>query len=99
MSQTTDLTVTNNTAENRFETTVDGYLSKIDYRRYGDDKIAYVHTEVPPELEGRGIASKMVRVALQYVRDHQLKLMPLCPFVKSYLQRHRDEWNDLTLIG
>lgn len=99
MPQLTDLDVTRNEAENRFETTVDGHLSKIDYRRYGDDKIAYVHTEVPPELEGQGIASKMVKVALQYVRENNLKLMPLCPFVKSYLQRHAEEWSDLTLIG
>ena len=46
------------------------------------------HTEVPADLEGRGIASRIVHDALVYAEGHGLKVEPWCSFVRSYMRRH-----------
>jgi predicted GNAT family acetyltransferase len=52
------------------------------------------HTEVPKELEGRGIGSALVRGLLEIARAQGLKVQAVCPFVKAYLDRH-PEYADL----
>jgi len=81
------VTVDDNEAAQRYEAWVDGELSLIQYER-SDDRIAFLHTEVPPALEGRGIASTLARAALEDARARNLTVVPLCPFVRSYIQRH-----------
>lgn len=49
------------------------------------------HTEVPPELEGRGLGTALVRAALAHVRGVGAAVMPLCPFVVAHLNRHPEE--------
>lgn len=49
------------------------------------------HTEVPPELEGRGLGTESVRAALAHVRAIGATVMPLCPFVVAHLERHPEE--------
>jgi predicted GNAT family acetyltransferase len=56
--------------------------------------ITFTHTEVPPELNGRGIGSTLVRGALEQVRFRGLKVVPKCPFVAAYMGKH-PEFNDL----
>lgn len=79
-----------NEEEGRFELTVDGHTAFITFSREGDT-MTLIHTEVPDELEGRGVGSAVVRGALDYVRGNELKLIPECGFVKSYLKRHPEE--------
>ena len=81
-------TVQNNTAENRFEMLTDGKLSVIEYQSFDDKTLVLTHTEVAPELEGQGVGSRLVKETLDYVREHQLQIVPLCPFVSAYLKRH-----------
>ena len=88
-----DIQVINNKTKHRFEATVDGKTAVMEYQRVGE-KIIFTHTETPSELEGQGIASKMAKVALEFAREHQLRVLPLCPFVKAYIQRH-PEYRDL----
>lgn len=78
-----------NSEQSRIETMIDGRLSKIDYQLNGG-KIYYYHTEVPPELGGRGIATSMAKFALDYAREQRLGVVPLCPFVAAYIERHPD---------
>ena len=85
-----DPDVTFNEARSRFELDLDGHVAFIDTSRSGDT-LTLIHTEVPEELGGRGIGSTLVRGALAYMRAHELKLVPQCAFVVSYLQRHPDE--------
>jgi predicted GNAT family acetyltransferase len=47
-----------------------------------------VHTEVPPALEGRGIAGQLVRVAFDYASAHELKVVPGCSYVQAWAKRH-----------
>jgi uncharacterized protein len=53
------------------------------------------HTETDPSFEGQGVASQLVRWALDDVRDRGLHVVPTCPFVKDYIARHEDEYGDL----
>jgi uncharacterized protein len=79
--------VVNNPERHRFETRVDGVLAQVAYRLEGD-VITFTHTEVPESLSGRGIANQLAVTALNYARDHGLKVIPLCPFVSTYIKRH-----------
>ena len=88
-----DVTVNNNEAAGRYEAHVDGRLALIAYRRVGN-KIVYTHTETPEELEGQGIAGRMAHVALEEARAQHLSVVPRCPFVASYIERH-PEYQDL----
>ena len=82
-----DYTVINNTAQHRFEIHVDGHIAFEDYALF-DGGIAYLHTEVPPELAGRGIASFLIRSILDDAAAKGLKVKPVCPFVRAYIEKH-----------
>ncbi len=88
-----DVDVSNNEAEQRYEARVDGRLAILAYQQEGG-RIVYTHTEVPEELEGQGIAGKLTRVALDDARDGRLTVVPRCPYVAGYIQRH-PEYQDL----
>jgi hypothetical protein len=79
--------IKHNPEESRFETTVEGHLGIIDYK-LESNRIALVHTGVPDEISGRGIASALVKFALEYARKHELRVLPYCPFVASYLKKN-----------
>ena len=85
--------VNNNEQNSRFETTVDGHTAFAAYRRSGDT-ITFTHTEVPAELEGRGIAGAIVKHALDQARAEKLAVVALCAYVASYIRRH-PEYQDL----
>jgi uncharacterized protein len=79
--------VLHNRTASRFEATVDGRLSVCDYR-ISDGVMAFTHTEVPPELAGRGIAAALVQHALAWARTEGLRVRPLCSYVAAYIKRH-----------
>jgi predicted GNAT family acetyltransferase len=86
--------VVHNTAARRFEIGLDGKYALIQYRMRGDDTLVFTHTEVPPEFEGRGIAGKIAKVALDYAKNEGLTVEPLCPYVATYIKKHA-EYQDL----
>jgi uncharacterized protein len=79
--------VTDNREQSRFELSVDGHLAELDYRRHGD-RLVLIHTEVPDELGGRGLGGKLVTAALSEAAAEGLTVVPLCPFARSWLERH-----------
>ena len=85
--------VTNDTAQCRFELAVDGHTAAT-YYTIADGVITFVHTEVPPELGGKGIGSKLIRGALDQVRTDGLKVIAQCPFVKAFIEK-RPDYQDL----
>jgi len=85
--------VRNNTALNRFELEVDGQVA-VAYYRMTPGVITFVHTEVPQALSGRGVATKLIRGALEMVRAQGLEVVPQCPFVSAFMGKH-PEYNDL----
>jgi len=79
--------VTDNRAEHEFELMVDGHRAIAAYQ-LEEGKIVFTHTIVPKAIEGRGVASKLIKAALDSARDRGLRVVPLCPFVKAYIERH-----------
>jgi uncharacterized protein len=88
-----DVVVTHNEEARRFEATVGGLRSLITYRRF-PDRIVFDHTEVPATLQRQGLAAKLTQTALDFARANHLRVVPLCPYVASFLRRHR-EYQDL----
>ena len=86
-------TVRDNAERHRFELGLDGHTAFAEYRR-ADGVLTVMHTEVPKELNGRGIGSALVRGLLDIARAEGSKVKPLCPFVASYMDKH-PEYADL----
>jgi uncharacterized protein len=84
-----DIEVTDNRDHNRYEIKVGNDVAQIIYK-LGEKSITFLHTEVPPALEGQGLASKLAKFALEDARARNLSVTPLCPFVASYIRRHPD---------
>jgi predicted GNAT family acetyltransferase len=85
--------VTQNEAEHRYELAVEGQTAFAQYNLNGDI-ITFTHTIVPEELEGQGIGSRLVSFALDDARNRDLKVVPMCSFVRGYIERH-PEYQDL----
>ena len=85
--------VTRNDTRHRFEATVDGQTAVLTYRESGD-RVTLIHTEVPAELRGRGLADALARSALDDARRRGLRVRALCPFVQAFMNRH-PEYADL----
>ena len=85
--------MSNNVRDNaqlqRFELDTDGHIAFSEYKR-ADGVLTIRHTEVPEELGGRGIGSALIRGVLDTARAQGLKVKPLCPFAKAYIERHPD---------
>ena len=79
--------VVNNRAHHRYELMVDGHLAAT-YYRTSEGIITFIHTEVPPELGGKGIGSRLIRGALDQVRSEGLKVIAECPFVKAFIEKN-----------
>ncbi|GHC85100.1 N-acetyltransferase [Nocardiopsis terrae] len=74
----------------RYEVRADGEVAGYAEYILTDDLITFTHTEIDPAFEGRGMGSVLVREALDDVRGRELAVLPLCPFVKGWIERHRD---------
>lgn len=92
-----EIEVRNNEAVSQFEAQVRGSVAVAEYRRV-KDRIIFTHTEVPDEMEGQGIGSKLAKTALEFARENKLTVLPICPFIAAYIRRH-PEYKDLVLPG
>ena len=85
--------VRDNKLQRRFELDVEGAMAFANYR-LSPDAVIITHTETPRALRGRGIASELVKGALELIRADGLKVVAGCGFVVDYLQKH-PEYADL----
>jgi predicted GNAT family acetyltransferase len=83
------LDISNNQENNRLEARVNGKIAFVAYRRTPRD-LVIIHTEVPAELAGHGVGSKLAQAGLEFARELDLKVVPLCPFVAGYIRRHQE---------
>ena len=75
----------------RYEARLGGrQVGVADYLVYGK-RVVFPHTEVEPELEGRGIASQLARRALDDARERGQRVVPACSFFRVYLRRHPED--------
>lgn len=92
---TEEVTVTHNPDQKRYEIRAGDTLAGYAEYMLSEGLITFTHTEVDPAFEGQGLGSKLVRGALDDVRGlGGRKVLPLCPFVKSWIQKH-PEYGDL----
>jgi uncharacterized protein len=82
-------TVTDHSDNGRYEIRVDGELAGFLEYRLRPGLIELVHTEIDEEFEGRGLGSQLISFALDDARERGLSVLPFCPFVNDYIQRHR----------
>jgi uncharacterized protein len=85
--------IRHNQAKHRFEAGEEGHPAHLDYRlREGVADI--VHTEVPAEYQGQGLAGKLAVTALEWARAEGRKVVPSCAYMKAFLTKH-PEFSDL----
>ena len=82
-----NIEIRHNAAAKRFEATVGKMLCRCDYRMHGNTMML-VHTEVPPQHEGKGFASMLVRAAFDYAQENGMDVLPVCSFVAAWARRH-----------
>jgi uncharacterized protein len=94
-----DVEVTDNPSESRFEARLDGELAGIAVYELHPDRIVFLHTEVDDAFEGRGVGSALARTALDDVRGRGgLAVVPRCPFIAGWIEKHPD-YQDLVAAG
>lgn len=89
MTDDLEVTVVQNAELRRYEAWVDGALAGFaEYRARGADTVVFTHTEVDDAFEGKGVASRLIRYALDDVRDQGRSVVARCPFVAAYIREH-----------
>ena len=83
-----DTAVVDNPAAHRFEIRVDGQVAGFVRYRLAPGKIVFIHTEIDPVYEGKGLGSTLAAGALDAARQRSLEIDPQCPFIAAYLKRH-----------
>jgi len=89
MKQEKFMEVTHDIDKQKFYMVVDGLESHLEYARM-NSILNLNHTYVPNELRGKGIAGKIVKAALTYAEENNLKIIPSCSYVADYIQRHKE---------
>lgn len=79
--------VVQNHDQNRFEINLEGKTALLEYMER-QTTIVFPHTEVPKELEGRGLGKQLAEAALAWAKGKNKSIVPICPFVASYIRRH-----------
>ena len=87
-------TVRNNPDRHRYEIEVDGAVAGFAAYRQRPGRVVFTHTEIKPGHEGQGLGGQLARGALDDVRAQGLAVVPLCPFIASYIRKH-PEYADL----
>ena len=93
-----DVEVADNPDKARFEILADGELAGFVLYHLRGDEIALTHTETDDRFRGHGLASQLVRTALDQARARHLAVLPYCPFVRSWITEH-PEYADLIPAG
>jgi uncharacterized protein len=88
--------IVDNTADARLEVTIGDAVAELIYRRRAD-RLILVHTGVPDELGGHGIAGQLVQAAIAKATAEGLTIVPLCPFARSWLEQHPDAASEVTI--
>ena len=86
--------VHDNPEDLRFEIRDDGKLAGFAQYVRRPGRIFFVHTEIDPAFEGRGLGSQLARAALDAVRATGERVVPLCPFIAKFIERN-PEYDDI----
>lgn len=89
--------IINNEKENQFELQLANEKALVAYQPLANG-IAFLHTEVPASMEGKGIGLALAKHVLEYAKTNHLKIVVYCPFIQMYMRRH-PEYNELLSSG
>lgn len=85
-----------NGKKGKFYIEIDGQQeAEMTYTYAGPNKIIIDHTEVSEKLKGQSIGYKLVDAAVEFMRDNNLKAIPLCPFAAAVFKKKADDYNDV----
>jgi len=90
MAAATGVEVLDARERERYEIYVDGALAGFSEYKSRPGVIAFVHTEIEPAFRGRGLGDVLIAHALEVSRKQELDVLPFCPFVLGYIERHRE---------
>jgi predicted GNAT family acetyltransferase len=85
------MNVEHDEAHHRFVVRLGAHDAVLVYAQRANRVLDLLHTYVPPEMHGQGVADALARAAMQYARDHDMRVIPTCPFVRSWLGRHPED--------
>lgn len=83
------ITVQDNPSKSRFEILIGSSVAEAVYELDGS-VIKFTHTRVPPDLQGKGLATKLVTAGLESARKRNLKVIPQCEFFDAYMRKHAE---------
>ncbi|TGD57255.1 GNAT family N-acetyltransferase [Flavobacterium humi] len=98
MSNSLESKLVLNEEKKRFELEVEGKTAFIEFILSNENIMFLTHTEVPGNLEGKGVGSAIVSKTLEYLKEKGYTLAPLCPFVAAYVKRH-PQWKEILAKG
>jgi uncharacterized protein len=75
--------------QSRFELVMEGKTAHADYHLSGNIMTIF-HVYTPPEFRGKGIAAQVAKYALDYIRNNNLKIVPQCPYMRDYMNKHSE---------
>ena len=93
-----DYELIDNEERHQYEFHIGKYVPKIEHIKTKNGEIYLTHTEVPVALEGKGVGSQLAEKVLKDIEKQELRLVPLCPFIAGYIQKHPD-WRRIVMRG
>lgn len=69
--------------------------AQMTYSMTGNHLMIIDHTEVSDELRGKNVGYQLVKAAVDYARENNIKIIPLCPFAHSVFEKRKEEWADV----
>ena len=85
-----DISFEHDSERETFEAIIGDDRAVLEYRSNKEGKFFITHTEVPPALEDRGVDAILVAHVFDYIKSNNMRLIPVCPYVKAYLKEHPD---------
>ncbi|MCB0700480.1 MAG: N-acetyltransferase [Chitinophagales bacterium] len=73
----------------------DEFIARMEYVYAGPEKFIIEHTEVDPNHEGKGLAKQLLTAAVQFARENDMKIIPLCPYTNASFHKNPDEYKDV----
>ncbi len=91
MSESPQVTVQDAPERHRFEAVAaSGEVAGFAAYQRRDGRIVFTHTEVDDAFEGQGVGGRLARAGLDAARAEGLRVVPRCPFIKAWIDRHPD---------
>ena len=89
--------IVDNKIFSQYEMRINGHLAKIEYSNKSG-KIFLIHTEIPEELAGKGVARYLAKEVFKIIEEEGMTIVPMCKYIKSYIRKH-PEYHSLVATG